>query len=219
MINAYDESYLNDAMMCLGEAMDYASNECKIDMDVFLEMFIISGYSEQFANGISKVVSGMSGTELVMNVLLKNNIEIDFPSPKIEYYYTKAYWCGWILAYYQWISRRSFKDIKKYISMDEINRLYFPLHEASKEKFIEVVNNIIKRKTTQTRLQMQRKISGYSQRELALKVGVNLRTLQQYEIRAKDINKAAGITLYALSKALGCRIEDLLEYDNNVDKI
>ena len=52
-----------------------------------------------------------------------------------------------------------------------------------------------------------------SQRELAEKVGVNLRTLQQYEIRAKDINKAAGATLLALSKALGCRMEDLLEYD------
>lgn len=219
MMHAYDENYLNDAMMCLGEAMDYASNECKIDMDIFLEMLIISEYSEQFANGVSKVISGMSGTELAMNVLLKNKINIVFPNPKTEYCFSKEYWCGWILAYYQWISRRSFKDIKKYISMDEISKLYFPLHEAPKEKFVEVVDNIIKRKTTQTRLQMQRKISGYSQRELALKVGVNLRTLQQYEIRTKDINKAAGITLYALSKALGCRIEDLLEYDNNVDKI
>ena len=47
-----------------------------------------------------------------------------------------------------------------------------------------------------------------------VKVGVNLRTLQQYEIRAKDINKAAGAALLALAKALGCRVEDLLEYDN-----
>ena len=52
-------------------------------------------------------------------------------------------------------------------------------------------------------------------RKLAEKVGVNLRTLQQYEIRAKDINKAAGATLLALAKVLGCRVEDLLEYDNN----
>ena len=49
----------------------------------------------------------------------------------------------------------------------------------------------------------------------AKKVGVNLRTLQQYEIRAKDINKAAGATLLALSKVLGCRVEDLLEYDSS----
>ena len=57
--------------------------------------------------------------------------------------------------------------------------------------------------------------SGYTQKELAEKVGVNLRTLQQYEIRAKDINKAAGTTLLALSKVLGCRVEDLLEYDSS----
>lgn len=42
-----------------------------------------------------------------------------------------------------------------------------------------------------------------------------MRTLQQYEIRAKNINKAAGATLLALSKVLGCRVEDLLEYDNS----
>ena len=51
----------------------------------------------------------------------------------------------------------------------------------------------------------------YSQRELAEKSGVNLRTLQQYELKAKDINKAATTTLLALSKTLGCKIEDLLE--------
>ena len=43
------------------------------------------------------------------------------------------------------------------------------------------------------------------------KSGVNLRTLQQYELKAKDINKAATTTLLALSKTLGCKIEDLLE--------
>jgi cation diffusion facilitator family transporter len=60
---------------------------------------------------------------------------------------------------------------------------------------------MIRKKNPPTRLQAQRKISGYSQRELAEKVGISVRTLQQYEIRAKDINKAAGMTLLALAKA------------------
>ena len=60
-------------------------------------------------------------------------------------------------------------------------------------------------------LQKLRKNCGYSQKELSLKSGVNLRTLQQYELRSKDINKAASGTLPALSKVLGCSIEDLLE--------
>ena len=44
-------------------------------------------------------------------------------------------------------------------------------------------------------------------------VGVNLRTLQEYDNRAMDINRATGGTLTALSKVLGCQMEDLLEYD------
>ena len=52
-----------------------------------------------------------------------------------------------------------------------------------------------------------------TQRELSEKSGVNLRTIQQYERRSKDINKAAGATLRALALTLSCRVEDLLEYD------
>ncbi len=213
MIHAYDDQYLDDAMKCLGEAMDYVANCCRMDMDRFLELFIGTGYAEQFAAGVPKYVSGLSGTELVMDVLVKSDTDIDFPQVQIEYDYSSSYWSGWILAYYQWYTGQSFKEIKKHITMQEIEKLYTTLHEASEDKFVDVVNHMIRRKKLPTRLQMQRKNSGYSQRELAEKVGVNLRTLQQYEIRAKDINKAAGITLLALAKALGCRVEDLLEYD------
>ena len=215
MIHAYDNQYLDDAMRCLGEAMDYATNSCQVNMDSFLELFIGSGYAEQFAAGVPKYVSGVSGTELVMDVLTKSGMDMDFPQAQIDYEYSPQYWCGWILAYYQWYTGRSFKEIAKHITMQEIEKLYPTLHEASVEKFVDIVNRMIRRKNPPTRLQAQRKISGYSQRELAEKVGVNLRTLQQYEIRAKDINKAAGVTLLALAKVLGCRVEDLLEYDSS----
>ena len=82
--------------------------------------------------------------------------------------------------------------------MRDIDKLYPTLHKASEEKFVDTVNRMIRKKNPPTRLQAQRKIIGYSQRELAEKVGINLRTLQQYEIRAKDINKAAGVTLLCL---------------------
>ena len=93
--------------------------------------------------------------------------------------------------------------------------MYPALHEASEKKFVDTVNRMIRKENLPTRLQAQRKISGYTQKELAEKVGVNLRTLQQYEIRAKDINKAAGATILSLARALGCRVEDLLEYDSS----
>ena len=215
MIHAYDSQYLDDAMKCLGEAMDYAVNCCHLKMDEFLELFIGTGYAEQFATGVPKYVAGISGTELVMDVLTKSGINMDFPQAQIDYNYSPQYWCGWILAYYQWYTGRSFKEIQKHITMQEIEKLYPTLHEASEKKFVDTINRIIRKQAPPTRLQAQRKISGYSQRELAEKVGVNLRTLQQYEIRAKDINKAAGATLLALAKVLDCRMEDLLEYDSN----
>ena len=58
MIHAYDDQYLDDAMICLGEAMDYVANICQIEMDRFLELFIGTGYAEQFGAGVPKYVSG-----------------------------------------------------------------------------------------------------------------------------------------------------------------
>ena len=39
MIHAYDELYLNDAMRNLGEAFDYAVNQCHMEADVFMDIF------------------------------------------------------------------------------------------------------------------------------------------------------------------------------------
>ncbi len=106
-----------------------------------------------------------------------------------------------------------FKDILKCILMSEIERLYPALHEAPEEKFADVLNKRMHSRKIPTKLQMLRKNTGYSQRELSEKSGVNVRTLQQYEQRSKNINKAAADTLLVLSKTLGCRVEDLMEYE------
>ena len=56
---------------------------------------------------------------------------------------------------------------------------------------------------------------GYlTQSELAKKSGVSLRSIQMYEQRKNDIDKAQGHTLYKLSVALGCDMGDLLERPN-----
>jgi len=212
MIHAYDEMYLSDAMNALGEAMDYSVNCCKMSMDEFLDLFISSGYASQFEVGVSKIISGKSGSELVMDIFFDVGLKKEFDLPKINYDYSIEFWCGYILAYFQWYSKRPFKDIKEYLSMKDIERMYSTLHEASEDKFVDVVNSIIDSKKKSTRLQVQRKLAGYTQQMLADKSGISLRTLQQYEIRAKDINKAASMTLSILANVLGCQLEDLLEY-------
>ena len=95
--------------------------------------------------------------------------------------------------------------------MDEIYGLYPTLHEASEEKFLDVMAKRISRDDLPTQLQMLRRAIGYSQKMLADKSGVTLRMIQQYEQRAKDINKASAGNLFALARVLGCKAEDLLE--------
>ncbi len=211
MTRAYDEKYLNDAMINLGEAADYAVNACNIPINTFFELFIATGISSLFEIGTPKIISGMSGTELVEELIRRSGIDRCFPDPQTEYEYSPEYWCGYIIAYYQWVTKKSFKEIFRKITPSEILRFYPALHEAADDKFVDVMNNIISGKKTSSKLQTLRKNCNYSQRELSEKSGVNLRTLQQYEAGSKDINKAAGSTLLQLSNALGCKIEDIME--------
>ena len=59
---------------------------------------------------------------------------------------------------------------------------------------------------------------GCSQAELARLPGVSLRSIQMYEQRNKNINKASVETAHRLAKVLGCRVEDLMEYSLNANE-
>lgn len=61
------------------------------------------------------------------------------------------------------------------------------------------------------KLQDRRIKIGLSQSQLADKAGVNVRMLQKYETGDRDIKKASGETIYKLSMALGCKMEDLMK--------
>ncbi|MBQ4490820.1 MAG: helix-turn-helix transcriptional regulator, partial [Pyramidobacter sp.] len=50
-----------------------------------------------------------------------------------------------------------------------------------------------------------------SQSQLARLSGVSLRSIQTYEQRINDIDKAQAQAVCRLSRALGCRVEDVLE--------
>ena len=65
--------------------------------------------------------------------------------------------------------------------------------------------------SSETRLKTLRTRSGYSQNGLARESGVPVRTIQQYEQRQKDINKAGFESIIKLAAALSCEPYDLLE--------
>lgn len=62
-------------------------------------------------------------------------------------------------------------------------------------------------------LKEQRQKANLSQSELAAISGVNVRTIQQYENGARDINGAKLDTLCTLALALNCKVYDILEND------
>lgn len=63
----------------------------------------------------------------------------------------------------------------------------------------------------ETNLKRIRTAKGYSQKQLAELSNVSLRSIQMYEQRQKDINKAKSDSLFRLAKTLDCTMEDLLE--------
>ena len=89
--------------------------------------------------------------------------------------------------------------------------MYYTLHEADISKFADIVDERIKNYFPETNLKRIRATYGCTQAELAQRSGVSLRSIQMYEQRNKDINKASAETLYRLAKVLGCTMEALIE--------
>ena len=153
MIHAYDEQYLDDAMHNLGEAFAFARNICGIELDESLSMMISSGIAGLFERGTPKTVSGMSGTELAMEILRKTGMQTANTEVQTDYSCSPEYWTGWIVAHFQWYTGRSFRSIREVLSMQEVLRLYPILHEVSEERAVDALNQVIARKNIPARLQ------------------------------------------------------------------
>lgn len=210
MINAYNKDYLANAMENLAEAMDYSVNCQNIPLNQFMTLFINSRIADFFQEGNPKFLN-LPGIEIVLEVLYRSGIKIHTNKTYAEYDKTSSYWTGWILAYYQWKSGRTFEYIQRFLPAEEICRMYNPLHEAPEQKFTEIADKIIAERDTRSKLQIIRKLSGFTQKELSEKSGVNIRTIQQYENKSKDIAKASGKNLLSLAKTLDCTIEELIQ--------
>ena len=216
MIHAYDKFYLPGMMKKMGFAFDFAVNGCTLLTDSFYDFFIVSKVAKAIESGSPLFVCGCSGTELALSIFERVGLSGQFDEKSFcSFDRSPEYWAGWILAYYQWETNLSFSKIREYVPFSQIVGMYNPLHEAPKEKFLDVMDKIIQEKKSRdgTNLQRLRKSSGLTQKELSELAYVNLRTLQQYEIGAKDINKASGKTINSLARVLRCNFYDIMELD------
>ena len=211
MTRAYSEVYLKNAKEVLAGCLDYLIDDCGTEPDLAAFLFVSSGYAARFECGDPAVVSGMSGVELGQRILRETYQDRELPAPRTAESLSPEYWTGWILAEYQWASGRSFKDIFEHVRLSQILQMYLLYHEADSSLALEELERRCLVLLPECRLKKLREARGYSQAELSVVSGVSLRSIQMYEQRVNDIDKAQAHTVCKLSRALGCSMEDLLE--------
>ena len=211
MTHAYQEIYLSKAQSVLGDAFDYAVNICGISGADFVKLFTASSVSKRMENGEPAYIAGKSGIEIVVEIVSETKGQELQIEPQEHFGRSKEYWIGWAIAYYQWYSSRTYRVIFKVISFEDVQKMYYTLHEADISKFADIVDSRMKEYFFETNLKRIRSTYGFTQAELAERSGVSLRSIQMYEQRNKNINKASVDTMYRLAKVLGCTMEDLIE--------
>ena len=211
MICAYDKVYLEKARTALGRMLDFAVYELHYELSSFFDLFLSSGVAERFGRGEFTLLAGKSGVELAYEVLDKSGVSYERIPVKYAANRSEEYWTGWAIAYYQWETALSFAEIVNCVPITEICVMYSPYHEMSIQHFVDRMNAYYHAMQPQTNLKRMREKAGLSQRELAELSGVPVRTIQQYEQRQKNINKAQVEYLMMLAQALCCKVEDLVE--------
>jgi len=142
-MGAYKKTYLVGAMRNLAIMMDCGVRKYGYPIEEFYENFLASEVSRQFSKGNPRYLVGLSGAELADRVV---EFSGGAASSKNDGSYTVGpeYWTGWVLAYYHWLSRRSFSYMsRKGLSVNKVISMYYPLHEADPSKFADAANRII----------------------------------------------------------------------------
>lgn len=208
MIHAYDKIYLSKAQNNLAAMLDFAVYDLKEDLAVFYQKFLRSAVCTQFERGDFSVIAGISGVELALLVLGDETLASKY-RPSADR--SPEYWCGWALAYFQWQTNLSFREINNLVPIQEVLAFYSPYHEMDINQFCDKMLELYNIRKVNTNLKNLRLNAGLSQNELAEIAEVPVRTIQQYEQSQKNINAAKAETVVKLAKALNTSVEKLLE--------
>lgn len=211
MTHAYNKTYLKSAQNNLAEFLDYLINDIHFSSAWVSSLFLVTGVAKQFESGNPAYVVGMSGVELARFVIKKAYNKDEDKKHTRRDILSSEYWTGWALAYYQWFSCRRFKDIFERIPLEKIIQMYSVYHEMDISSFCESMELMYKNSGSGSKLKKMRENRGLSQKELAKIADVKLRTIQAYEQKTNDIDKAQVNILYKLTRVLCCDIEDILE--------
>lgn len=208
MTHAYNEIYLESAMIRLGDMLEYACLDMEYDPDAFWKMFIHSGLSFSFELGNPSVVAGLSGVELAQKVIYIEDPTVEFANPSWFENRSSYFWCGWVLAYYQWYTSKNFQDIWNHVSIHSLLNMYSTLHEADISKVVEVLDN-------KTNIDVKYSIydlriaKGLTQKELANRAKMSISQIQRLEYGERKVENLSLKTALSLSKALAVPVNCL----------
>ena len=211
-MHAYSSMYLADAQENLGALLDYLCRLKEMPPKDAFGAFISSPICKQFERGNPAFVSGRSGVELAWQIMdIKEETGTRPAFGEAMYARSTYYWAGWALAYYQWSSCVTFSELEDVVGIQRVLDMYNVYHEMDIRQFCDAMDALLIGICSQTRLAKRRAEMGYSQSQLATISGVSLRTIQHYEQRQKDINKAQLQQVMQLAQALFCEPIDLIE--------
>lgn len=132
-------------MRNLAVMMDCGVRKYGYTIGEFYQRFLSCEVSRQFAAGNPRYLVGMSGAELADCVVEASGGTVSSENDG-TYTVGPEYWAGWALAYYQWLTRRSFSYMQgKGLGINEVVAMYYPLHEADLSKFAAAAASIMER--------------------------------------------------------------------------
>ncbi len=209
-LEAYPKTYVKDLSHRIGLMLEKSH---KHDLDVYdiWNTFIHSNIAKEIEKGNAHYLSGFTSMEYLrelthdnalVNQMIRNNDHVDFD---------QYYWSGSTLIKLQHRYDISFVELDKKLPLKKILEMYSPFHEMDINRFYEDMDEYFSSIKEETNLKKYRTNMGLSQSQLAELSNVDIRSIQMYEQRHNDINKAQGITLYKLAKALKVDVQDLLE--------
>lgn len=210
MIRAYDEKYVGNAQIAIGDMLHFASYDMGWVPEKFWQAFISTGVSKAAYLGEPRLVVGMSGAEIAYEVYFKLTGGECITQPNPAFDRTPEYFAGWALAYYSWYRDMPYDEIDRVFSVKDAIIMYEPYHEMDVMQFVDVVDKRIKERRNESALRRLRIYARLTQKQLAERSGVSQRMIEQYEQGRKDIGHASADTVYALSRALGCGMEMII---------
>ncbi|MGM9617378.1 helix-turn-helix domain-containing protein, partial [Butyricicoccus sp.] len=131
-----------------------------------------------------------------------------YPDPAWREDRSDLYWCGWVLAYFQWHENKPFAEIWDSISIRMLQKMYTTLHEADISKTVDTMTAMMKT-VRKNSVQTFRLIRGLTQQELTDRAHMSVSQLQRIEYGERKVENLSLKTAIALAKALGIGIEEL----------